>query len=427
MLDMKKLERKAYEYLDKVKKYFVGNEIIESKSSTIRKQRLNRVILVAVIIIAIGLIIAFLASDEEDKIGEVGTDSSLEKLDLKDASTIELATDATKASTRWQNFLEESIEQEGHKRQSQIELLKESINTSTETSKAEHNKEFDEIKSRLAYALNEIDRMKGENSNMQNDLSALSSKEGAGELPAELGITSIYDDIATSAPVSSYNYIPATSYVSGNLLGGIAVSTSVTAATEPIPVVIQLTGRGNLPKDFAVDIKQCRLLGSCYGDISSERAVIRAEELICENKKAGLIISTKVAGVIYGDDGANGIRGTVVSMSEKHLKNAFVGGMLSGFANTAGGRGSYNITSLGAISTKKQGMNDVARDGLTAGTSSAAEKLADYHIKLAENISPVILIPGGTRVDVMFTKSVEIGSLNVEDAINQERGKKNGK
>ena len=240
-------------------------------------------------------------------------------------------------------------------------------------------------------------------------------------MPAELGITAIDTRISVKPPVSSYNHIPATSYVSGHLLGGIAVSTSVTSASEPIPVVIKLTGRGNLPKKFAVDLKECRLLASSYGDISSERAIVRAEELICENKAAGLITSTKVSGVIYGDDGANGIRGTVVSMSDKHLKNAVIGGVLSGFAGTAKGQGGLDITALGAVSTKSKGINDMAQDGLLSGASSAAEKLADYHIKLAENISPVILVPGGTKVDVMFTKSVEIGSTDIEEVIKSER------
>ena len=205
------------------------------------------------------------------------------------------------------------------------------------------------------------------------------------------------------------------------MLGGIAVSTSVNSASEPIPVIIKLTSRGNLPKDFAVDMKQCRLLASAYGDISSERAIIRAEELICEDKDAGLIISTKVSGVIYGDDGANGIRGSVVSMSDKHLKNAVIGGVLSGFSNTAKGQNGLQITALGAVSTKKKGVKDMAQDGLLSGTSAAAEKLADYHIRLAENISPVILVPGGTKVDVVFTKSVEIGSSDIEEVIDAER------
>ena len=175
------------------------------------------------------------------------------------------------------------------------------------------------------------------------------------------------------------------------------------------------------PKDLAVNVKDCRLLASCYGDISSERAIVRAEELICENKQAGLYTATKVSGVIYGDDGANGIRGTVVSMSDKHLKNALVGGVLSGFAGTAKGKEGVNLSALGVIGTKSKGMKDMAQDGIMNGASSAAEKLADYHIKLAENISPVILVSGGTKVDVVFTKTVQIGSSNVDEIIKAER------
>ena len=63
-------------------------------------------------------------------------------------------------------------------------------------------------------------------------------------------------------------------------------------------------------------------------------------------------------------------------------------------------------------------------EGLLGGASTAAEKLADYHIKLAENISPVILVPGGTKVDIVFTKSLQIGSFDIEEVIKSER---NGK
>lgn len=428
-LDKKLIEKKLNEIIEKVKKYFLGSEAIEGKSTIIRKQRLNVVFLIALIVVSFVVALMFLGSEDDNKSksGDIDPkDNQIEELS-KNTETIELGTDGTKAGVKWQNFLEESIEQEGQKRQDQIDILQKTIDTTAQNQKEQHDKEFDELKSRLAFALNELDRLKSENQNIQNDIAMITSKDGGGMPPAELGITSIYDDFGSRAPLPSFNHIPATSYVTGNLLGGISVSTSVNSASEPIPVVIQLTGRGNLPADFAVDIKQCRLLASCYGDISSERAIIRAEELVCEDKEAGLIISTRVAGLIYGDDGANGIRGTVVSMSDKHLKNAFVGGVLSGFANTAGGQNSLNITSLGAVSTKKQGMKDMAKDGLIGGTSSAAEKLADYHIKLAENISPVILVPGGTRVDVVFTRSVEIGSFDVEEGIKTERGKNHEK
>ena len=407
--------------LEKINGYFIGTDKPLSKKEITLKKWFNLGLVAVLVIISFIVLLLFMASNDKAKNGlddgNITDDSNIAAKHTK----IELGTDATKADVKWQNFLEESIETEGKTREQQIELLKNAVTKSQEASKEEVNTELDELKSRLSYALNEIDRLKVDNQNIQQDIASLTPENGNERLAAELGITAINTKLVTKPPVSSFNYIPATSYVSGHLLGGIAVSTSVNSATEPIPVIIKLTSRGNLPKDFAVDIKQCRLLASSYGDISSERAIIRAEELVCEDKAAGLIISTKVSGVIYGDDGANGIRGSVVSMSDKHLKNAVIGGVLSGFSNTAKGQNGLEITALGAVSTKKQGMKDMAKDGLLSGTSSAAEKLADYHIRLAENISPVILVPGGTKVDVVFTKSVEIGSVDIEEVINAER------
>jgi hypothetical protein len=36
----------------------------------------------------------------------------------------------------------------------------------------------------------------------------------------------------------------------------------------------------------------------------------------------------------------------------------------------------------------------------------------------------VILVPGGTKVDVVFTKSVEVGASDVAEAIKDERSGK---
>ena len=138
-------------------------------------------------------------------------------------------------------------------------------------------------------------------------------------------------------PKSARNFIPEGVYVKGVLLGGIVVSTSMGSSAEPVPVVIRVTNSGNLPKNFNVDLSKCKIIGSSYGDLSSERAIIRAETLTCNDEEAELIYTTKVAGLIYGDDGMNGIKGRVVQTSNKHLKNAIVGGMISGFAGSAKG------------------------------------------------------------------------------------------
>ncbi len=341
-----------------------------------------------------------------------------------DKYQLKLATDSVKGEKKWQSYLEDKIDEEQKARNEQLKLLEDSLNQKETAIKTSQASEFEEIKARLAFTLNELDRLKLENRSIKDEISMLGAREEEMVFPAELSISRVEDDEDIALPESIYDYIPATSYVTGKLLGGISVSTAVSASAAPIPVVIRLEARGNLPKEFAVDIKHCRVLASAYGDISSERAVIRAEEMICEDRKEELVTTTRVAGVVYGDDGMNGIRGNVVSMSEKHLKNAFTSGVLSGFANTASGQNGLNINSLGAVSTKRKGAREMATEGLASGATTAAEKLADYHIKLAENISPVILIPGGTRVDVMFTKGVHIGSRSLREKLEKARKNK---
>ncbi len=210
------LERKINMLVAKIKNYFVGTEKIESKSTLKKKQRLNFILLIAGGFMSFVVLLLFLASDKEER----ATDEVVEEVS-KEHKIIELGSDATKGAVKWQNFLEESIEEEGNKRQTQIDILKQTIVTSAETTKEESSKEFEEIKSRLAYALNEIDRIKADNQNIQSDIASLGTDKNIMQKPAELGITSIVESIVTKAPVSSFNHIPATSYVSGHLLGGI--------------------------------------------------------------------------------------------------------------------------------------------------------------------------------------------------------------
>lgn len=238
--------------------------------------------------------------------------------------------------------------------------------------------------------------------------------------PENISITNIKDESEiNNMPFDRRKYIPETSYVTGILVGGIAVSTSIGSASAPVPVLIRINDRGNLPKNFITNLTDCRILGSSYGDLSSERAVIRAESLVCTEKDE--ITITKIAGIIYGDDGMNGIKGRVIDMSSKHLKNAAIGSMISAFGNTIKNEADLSITPYGAIARKGRSTSQNIRENSFKGAGNAAEKIAEYYIKQAENMSPVLQIPGGTKVDVVFTKGVYLGSTNVLDQINSEK------
>lgn len=338
-------------------------EYIENLQSTISvhtRQRLLLGLIVIAVFLGLVIIIKLLTSTNSNrstKRNKQQGQSSISSAGEETMPRLELATQSIEGADKWQSFLEDAIENETLRREEKIKDLEEALNTTETALKESQDKELEEIKLRLAFTLNELEKVKADNIEIRDDMAmANSGMLDDRVMPIDLSINTILEDDELSAPKSNWNHIPATSYVTGHLLGGISVSTSINSASEPIPVVIRLTSRGNLPKEFAVDITSCRLLASSYGDISSERAIVRAEELICEDKDSGLITSTKVAGVIYGDDGMNGIKGSVVSMSGKHLKSAFVGGLLSGFSNTVKGSGGISITPMGAMNTAKKRM-----------------------------------------------------------------------
>ena len=79
------------------------------------------------------------------------------------------------------------------------------------------------------------------------------------------------------------------------------------------------------------------------------------------------------------------------------------------------------ITGAGAVGTKKKGIADMATEGAFEGASNAAEKIADYYIKQAESMSPVLLISGGAKVDVLFTKGVYFGALDIQEKLEKAR------
>lgn len=398
----------------------------EDKSNNLRYKQYARLFVVTAVFVSLALVyvmvdLSFLGSVS----GFSNSSASVKKRKETDGDLpkIELATESIKGAEKWNGYFEDKLADERAALELQINSLKDAMEGGHKKSVSVHSKEFEEINRRLSATLNELENVRAQNASIQENIQILQAKDEI-VMPRNIDLQDIADDSDIEPSVSSFNYIPATSLVEGYILGGLSVSTSVNAASEPIPVGIKLKGATNLPKDFAMKLNDCRILAGAYGDISSERAVVRADQLICENKEEGLITNTKISGVIYGDDGLNGIRGTVVSMSGKHLKNAFVSGMLSGAASVAGGKDGLTLGPSGALSTQKKSPKDLVEGGLLGGMTSSSEKLADYHIKLAENISPVILVPSGTKVNIMFTKGVFVGSQGIKSKIKRERKKR---
>ena len=349
------------------------------------------------------------------------------EVDAKLPLKLEVASHALDIDKMWRNHFEDKLTDAKTSADEKLKLIETSINEQSVAYTNQLKTEIEKLKAQMQYLSEEqaSSRREWSQARAKSDEEDKSQKSNY-PLIDESRITVNHMDRGEifDRPKSARSFIPETAYVKGILLGGIAVSTSIGSSSEPVPVVIRITERGSLPKNFNIDLTHCKIMGSTYGDLSSERAIMRAEVLSCTDPVSELIYTTKVAGLIHGDDGMNGIKGKVVQTSGKHLKNAIVGGMISGFAGSAKGQDQMIITSFGAGSANKKGAGDMFKEGAFAGAANAAEKIADYYIKQAESMSPVLLVSGGTKVDIVFTKGVYLNALDVQEKLEQSRAEK---
>jgi conjugal transfer pilus assembly protein TraB len=204
------------------------------------------------------------------------------------------------------------------------------------------------------------------------------------------------------------HYVPAGSYAKAVLTSGVVVSTAVATQSNPQPIILRLADEGNMPRGFFSHLKDAVLIGSCYGDLSAERALCRLHTLsVIEGD--GTIVERSIEGWIIGEDGAPGLRGKIVDRAGEVAREAFLSGILSGmssFLQFDASRSVYPVSPFGQ--TNAFSAKDAMTGGLGKGTSNALDKLAEFSIKRAEAMQPVIVVNGGRVVDVVFKRGIDL-------------------
>ncbi|MEH6772838.1 MAG: TraB/VirB10 family protein [Cereibacter changlensis] len=206
------------------------------------------------------------------------------------------------------------------------------------------------------------------------------------------------------------SYIPAGSYAPATIISGVDASTGVVSRDNPVPVLARINGpavtasMGNAP-GRKINITGCTVLGSAMGDLSSERVYVRLTTMTCVGKN-NQVIETEVAGLVAGS-GKAGVRGMVVSREGNLVRNAGVAGALGGFADALANAATLSTANDGADTIG--GVMGAAGAGMVGGAgSNAAQTLADYYIKRAEQYQPVVSLYAGTEVEVVFMEGVSL-------------------
>jgi len=210
------------------------------------------------------------------------------------------------------------------------------------------------------------------------------------------------------------NTIPAGAFARGTLLGGVDASTSIQSASDPRPVLLRLRSHGTLPRKLQSDLKNCHVLASGYGDLSSERVYMRLEKLTCTHPLTQEVAEMVVSGYVAGEDGKAGLRGVVVDKTGPLLRNSFIGGFFGGmgkFMTQAQQPTNYAgplAASLGMGALSPLSHEQILKAGAGQCVSNALDKYADFYIKRAEQLQPVLQVAAGREVDVVFTASVDL-------------------
>ena len=216
-------------------------------------------------------------------------------------------------------------------------------------------------------------------------------------------------------------FLPAGSILTGTLINGADFPTGNGARSNPTPVIIRLSKEAILPNRFRSDVRECFLLASGHGVLSTERAELRGETLSCI-RTDGSLIDTKVSGYVSGEDGKTGMKGRLVSKTGAMIARTMAAGFLSGMSEA------FDYDPVEVLSTnatnnvqyQSKWSADAAKGGLAKGLTKSLDRVADYYMNLADQMTPVVEISAGRQIDFIVISKTNLdvikGSSNSEIA-----------
>jgi conjugal transfer pilus assembly protein TraB len=179
---------------------------------------------------------------------------------------------------------------------------------------------------------------------------------------------------------------------------------------------------GNVQK---ADISGCIITGAASGDLSSEKVYVQLIKMTC-GKPGNKLAEIMVKGYLAGQ-GKSGIRGNVVSREGDFITKSFLAGLIGGFGQGLSAKVapplnfSNGLTTQGTLTTE-----DVAKKGLGEGISTSSQKAQDYLINRAEQYQPVVSIPSGIDVEVVFVDGFYLDNHQNVSATNNAQNNNGG-
>lgn len=207
-------------------------------------------------------------------------------------------------------------------------------------------------------------------------------------------------------------YLPLGAIISGVALTGFDAPTSQAAQKNPVPMLIRIKAEAILPNRFTADIRECFVIASGFGTLTTRRAKLRTNAVSCV-RIDGKVVESQLAGYVVGPDGREGVEGTLVSKTGEMLANSITAGFLSAAATRLSGTTSI-IPVTGAAGAASAGagllssLGDSAEGSAMSGAGSAINQVAKIYADMAKEAWPVVEVLPGQPLTIVLTAGVNL-------------------
>lgn len=218
----------------------------------------------------------------------------------------------------------------------------------------------------------------------------------------------------TTTYTDSINYLPPNSFASAKVIVGVDASAGVNSQTDPLPVVLRVTGPARSVyqngKLLTTKIEGCLINGAARGDLSSEKVYVKLQKMTCPQPGGRYAVSEVKGFIAFG--GKTGVRGRVVSREGSLAMQAFLAGLVSGGGNAL--NTAFNQPLATIANNGEGGINRTPNFGsvglraLGGGAAESGKDVSKYLIERAEQYQPVIEMPTGIDVEIVFLEGVYV-------------------
>lgn len=208
-------------------------------------------------------------------------------------------------------------------------------------------------------------------------------------------VSSVYDQ---DVNVESEIYIPSGAVFTAKLVTGVDAPTSDGAKQDPVPILAKLNSLDFMPNGHQVNLADCTLLMTGFGEISSERAQMRTQRLTCIDKQ-GQIYQGNIKGYAVGSDGKVGVSGRLVSKQGSIIAK---GVMISTLDTVSQVIGKPSVIVAGNTNSQVN-SEAVLRSAVLGSSNRAIDHLIKFYTNTASKMYPLVEVQADTQIDIVLT------------------------